>query len=284
MLTRTMHKGGEGGAVRHISRLANGDLRTRIVYFSKSDGKPFRYATVSRNTKPNFRLQYRQVVVRNARNAEDPPTLEAQGFCLRSQSTAFSAFGDAERVKKQYCPEIVDLVRRELGATRAFAFDHVLLSSRSGLATSPSADMPAFTAHNDYTKRISPIRLRELLGEAETRNWRKGRVIQINVWRPFNRVVEETPLALCDGGTLEKRHLVTAELRFEDRNSEFYFLRPSRKHVWWYYPLMSPDELLLIKGYDSKKTARARLAPHAALQLAEVPQPGPRAASNARSR
>jgi hypothetical protein len=38
---------------------------------------------------------------------------------------------------------------------------------------------------------------------------------------------------------------------------------------WYYASEMRPDEVLLIKCFDSKKDGRARLSPHGAFQLEE---------------
>ena len=45
---------------------------------------------------------------------------------------------------------------------------------------------------------------------------------------------------------------------------------------WYYAPEMTPDEVLLIKGWDSIDDGRARFTPHGAFSYAETPDAPPR--------
>jgi hypothetical protein len=253
-----------------------GTVEAKIAFFLRSEGKPVRYAYDNPDYVPNFDLATRKVPVGDARTRRIPPSWNLEGFCLRHAPTDFTEFADPDAVKKRYLPQVKAMLVRELGAEKVVVFNYVLLSSRSGLKSSPGADIPAFTAHNDYTPAVAPARLRQLVGDAEADRWLKRRAIQVNVWRPFNSPVEEYPLAICDGRTVAPRHLVAADLRFVDRVSEFQFLKHSAKQRWWYFPRMSTDEVLILKGWDSGSSSGAALAPHAALQRAEVPAPRPR--------
>ena len=59
------------------------------------------------------------------------------------------------------------------------------------------------------------------------------------------------PLALCDGQCLASDDLVVFEIHYQDRIGENYFAKHSPDHEWWYYPLMTRDEVILIKQWDS---------------------------------
>ena len=251
-------------------------LLTKIAFITKSEGKPVRYARPPADYRPNFEVSLKGVVVGDARAATEPPSIHAHGFCLRRMPSKFRKYADRDAVKKSYFPEVERIISKELDAEKVIVFNYVLLSSRLNLKSSPGADIPAFTAHNDYTSKIAPTRLCELIGAEEASKWLSKRVVQLNVWRPFNNPVEEFPLAMCDGRSISPKQLVAADLRFPDRVSEFQFLKFSKKQAWWYYPRMTPDEILIIKGYDSKPENGARWAPHAALQHREIPTAKPR--------
>jgi hypothetical protein len=61
---------------------------------------------------------------------------------------------------------------------------------------------------------------------------------------------------------------------FPDRVGEIYHLaHPGQR--WYYAPLMTPDEVLLIKGYDSLTDGRARFTPHGAFDLPDTPESAP---------
>jgi len=251
-------------------------ILTRIAFFKKSNGKPVRYATAGAADQPNFELTVRRVRVGDARASGDPPTFDAQGFVLRNAPTDFSDYANRDAVKRHYLPEVKRLLLQMLGAEKVVVYNYVLLSSRPGLKSSPGADIPAFTAHNDYTATIAPMRLVDLIGASEAAAWLARRVVQVNVWRPFNNPVEEYPLAMCDGRSVLPEHLVSADLRFADRVSEFQFLKHSKRQAWWYYPHMTPDEVLFIKGWDSRPDGGAAWTPHAAIQHIDAADPRPR--------
>ena len=79
----------------------------------------------------------------------------------------------------------------------------------------------------------------------------------------IGRAVEKSPLALCDARTLADKDLVAADLIYRDRIGETFALRHDPAQHWYYFPRLSPDEAILIKGYESDPRA-ARCAPHSA--------------------
>jgi len=133
---------------------------------------------------------------------------------------------------------------------------------------------PIHVAHGDYTLVSAPQRLRDLakppgsndtlrsvLGEGKsllsadvvsrTLDERK-RFALINVWRNIDRSpVMSEPLALCDGQSVAPSDLVVFEIHYQDRVGENYFAKYSPYHEWWYYPLITRDEVILIKQWDS---------------------------------
>jgi hypothetical protein len=46
-------------------------------------------------------------------------------------------------------------------------------------------------------------------------------------------------------------------------------------HRWYYVPRMEPDEVLLLKCYDSQTDGRARFAPHTAFADPTTPPDAP---------
>ena len=52
-----------------------------------------------------------------------------------------------------------------------------------------------------------------------------------------------------------------------DRVGEIYLLTHNPDHHWYWAPEMTPDEIFLIKGWDSLDDGRARFTPHAAFPL-----------------
>jgi hypothetical protein len=130
--------------------------------------------------------------------------------------------------------------------------------------------------HVDYTEQSGPQRVKDLLGEEEAARLAAGgaRIIQINVWRPIRGPVERSPLALADAASVRAEDLIATDQVFPDRVGEIYHLAYHPGQRWYYAPLITPDEVLLIKGYDSL-TDRARFTPHGAFDLPGTPEGAP---------
>jgi hypothetical protein len=41
-------------------------------------------------------------------------------------------------------------------------------------------------------------------------------------------------------------------LGYLERNGEIYVMRHSPRHEWWYFPKMTPEQVILLKTYDSR--------------------------------
>jgi hypothetical protein len=216
------------------------------------------------------------VLVRNGRAHEGQLSLDREGFLLARAATAFARFNDADAVKAAYYPEVEALVKRLTGAARVVVFDHNVRHAPSALEKKNGAKEPVKRAHNDYTVKSGPQRVRDLLGgEAEALLTRRFAVV--NVWRPISGPVEESPLALCDAQSIAPEDLVPTDLVYRDRVGETYALAHNPAHRWFYFPRMSTDEAVLIKCYDSAEDGRARFAAHSAFD-------DPTSAPNARPR
>ena len=63
------------------------------------------------------------VEMRDARQLDEPATLERMGFCLEKHPTAVRDFRDDKAVGEIYYEEVRELVKRTSGASRVFVFD-----------------------------------------------------------------------------------------------------------------------------------------------------------------
>ena len=69
------------------------------------------------------------VEMRDARQLDEPATLERMGFCLEKHPTAVRDFRDDKAVGEIYYEEVRELVKRASGASRVFVFDHTARGS-----------------------------------------------------------------------------------------------------------------------------------------------------------
>src|SRR5262245_267369 len=235
-----------------LNYLAQMPERPVYYFYEPPAGKPWR----------NTRGDKRSVAIRDARALAPPPSLDREGFTLARLHSTVIDYSVASAVHDVYFREIERLVRDVTGAVRVMAFDHNL---RSAVVRGRSADGvqgPVRFAHNDYTERSGPQRVRDLLGDESEALIRK-RFAVINVWKPINNPARSAPLAVCEAGSIQAGDLVPTDLNYRDRTGEVYSLAFSPGHRWFYYPDMQVDEAMLLKCYDSDRD-RARFTAHTA--------------------
>ncbi|HSH41384.1 MAG TPA: CmcJ/NvfI family oxidoreductase, partial [Arenicellales bacterium] len=187
--------------------------------------------------------------------------LDREGFSLGRQATSVSAFEDDDEIRAVYYPEMAALLRRVTGAREAVVFDHNVRID--GAKSGQNSRMPVRAVHNDYTERSGPQRVREVMGDVRAKSLLKRRFAIINVWRSIAGPVQASPLGLVDAGSVRPSNLIPTDLVYPDRVGEIYEVSGNAAHRWYYYPLMREDEVLFIKGYDSRRDV-ARFTPHTA--------------------
>jgi hypothetical protein len=128
--------------------------------------------------------------------------------------------------------------------------------------------------HCDYTPNSGPLRVRQLL-PAEADALLSRRVAFYNFWKPLRQRVEERPLAMCDVKSSVAEDFVTMALRYRERNGEIYVMRHSPRHQWWYFPKMTPEQVILLKTYDSETDGTARFVGHSAFEDPTTPPDAP---------
>lgn len=75
-------------------------------------------------------------------------------------------------------------------------------------------------------------------------------VLIISIWRPLRRV-QDWPLAVCDGQTVKSDDLVASDNIRTKYIGENLFAKYSPDYRWYYLSEQEPDEVLLLKIYDS---------------------------------
>jgi hypothetical protein len=247
-----------------------------INYLADFSPKPVNYAYESpAGVSPRTGTYVAQVVpIRNGREILGDLSLDRQGFVLTPSKTSVSDFYDPEEVKSVYYPEVKALVKKVTGAARVEIFDHVVRNPALARQGTKGVREPAKVAHNDYTFKSAPRRVRDHLpDDAET--LLKHRFAEINVWRAIRGPLQDWPLALCDARSIDPADAVVSELVYPDRVGETYGFKFNRNHRWFYFPDLQPDEAVLLKCYDSKDDGRARFTAHTAFEDPQRPLDAP---------
>ncbi|EIW59405.1 uncharacterized protein TRAVEDRAFT_71487 [Trametes versicolor FP-101664 SS1] len=246
------------------------DVPTTLNYYAPTDDSsepPYSYLHTPPAGKPrtNVGQDPRPVVVHDVRGREHELTLDTVGFQFMTAPSAETAFDDEARIKTEYYREVEQLLKTVTGAKRVFIFDHTIRRPEdAGEGTLENQIRgPAELVHVDQTYAASIARVRYHL-PADADRLLQGRVRLINVWRPIAHPVAHHPLAVSDWRTLDAHaDLVPMRFIYPEREGGAYSVRYHPRHEWYYLADQTPEEVTLIKCYDSEEGV-ARLTPHTA--------------------
>ncbi|KAI0392976.1 hypothetical protein F5Y17DRAFT_330845 [Xylariaceae sp. FL0594] len=214
-------------------------------------------------------------------------------------------FHDPELVQERYYPVVERLLKDATGSSRVLIFDHKTRVGPSNWHAlgegNRAARGPLFRAHVDQSYDGAGIVLRRHLGGGDDEEGRdengRARWQIVNVWRPLKTITRD-PLAVADAHSIPETDLVAASILYRDgsRDETWTILPPSSApttdlnsgssgsgsgsdrgggHRWYYKHAQKPDEVLLIKCFDSfscipsasittNRRIIARRAPHSA--------------------
>lgn len=252
-----------------ITYLAPGDGPVEVRVYPPASGR----ATVR---PPSVR---HTVAIRDARPVMERLTLDENGFELRAHSTAFGDFYDEAAVREGYYPQVQRAVQVFTDALAVIVFDHNVRSAVRAQRGEPGVRVPVDQVHNDYTEQSGPKRKLEILQAAGRSDLSDRHAAFINLWRPIVGPVWDNPLAVCDTRSVASADLAATEIQHfgEDdleiprHRGEIYSVRYNPAHRWFYISQMRPDEVLLLKCYDSRTDGRARFMPHTGFQNPDCP-------------
>ncbi|KAI4606028.1 hypothetical protein J4E83_010295 [Alternaria metachromatica] len=243
----------------------------------------------------------RPMLIRDVRKASKTFDLDANGFTFVTlpQKQRVDRHSSEEDVKREYYPELEEVVKKLTGASTVHIFNHVIRAH-----TSPSAkgiqdaqgrwqDIPSGHPHVDYAGSASALAgtLTELSLPPHINNLftTSTRYAFLNCWRPLKRVRRD-PLAVCDANTVPESDYQVREREFSrtGNRSENYVLScgalegkkaedegvgmemgdvKGKGHEWWYMSGMQPWEMVVFKGLDSKREERGWRCPHTAFRV-----------------
>ena len=203
--------------------------------------------------------------------------LDVSGFALYSHPAQEKAFTDESAIRQGYYAEVEALLRSKLPRVkRVEIFDHTIRRN-----TSSATRKPVQQVHVDQTPAAAATRVRRHVQPAEeAERLLKGRYQIINVWRPISHPATDFPLAFIDWRSTNPGDLVPIDLLYPKRKpeeddgddrgkeqfpdektwpstegyevkGETYSVVPSEGHKFYYVKDMRPEEVVLIKCFDS---------------------------------
>ncbi|KAI4659516.1 uncharacterized protein J4E79_006048 [Alternaria viburni] len=254
----------------------------------------------------SFSHKWYERSVNNLRGHEDEFNTDNSGFAVYQYPAKEKAFTDDAAVRGGYYAEVEALLRTKLpGVKKVVIFDHTI---RRRDKNSPR--QPVQQVHVDQTEAAAEARVRRHLSPEEADEWVKGRYQIINVWRPIENPASDHPLAMIDWRTTSTSDFVATNLLYPKRadsmdvddrgkevlpdpnnhtSTEGYEVKgetmsvaANDQHKFYYQKDMTPEEVILLKCYDSfgegmshgKKGVAVR-TPHTAFADPNTPEDAP---------
>jgi hypothetical protein len=222
------------------------------------------------------------VIIRNARLA-GPFTLDEHGFCLNVHRTAITDWERNYGPETPYAGQVCEVAKRLSGADFVIPIGGMLRSSGK---TSATVQPPAAEAHVDFTQRCAERYAARLYKKQDPQGPGFRRFIAFSLWRALSPPPQDMPLAICEGrsvrddeGTANTKvdvdEIPTGDALFapiegEENMSAATIFHHSPAHRWWYFPDMTPDEVIFLKFYDSDHRTAWR-CPHTAFRDSSRP-------------
>jgi cephamycin C biosynthesis protein len=249
------------------------DVNTTLIYSKALPDSEAEHWFININASSNGKREQNygnetvQATIHDIRGHESDTHIDVTGFqAIHSPSTVDADIilnGTEEQVKEAYYGEVEQLIKRFTGANHVVFFDHTIRRVRPDqLDDSPSNRQPVQRVHVDQTPLSSHTRVKR---HAPNISWKRFQLI--NVWRPLKNTVHDYPLAVADFRSIDVvNDLIPTTLIYPPPlpNGETYSVVHNPQHRWCYWSKMTPDDVMLLKCYDSTSRALSTVKASAA--------------------
>lgn len=242
-------------------------LEAQVPYIKTEEDK----VTLSyeQRTCDALTIEQPHVRVRDGRSARDALSLDEQGFILvDAPSRVVRDHGNAlveenrlpsEEVgpmNEAYLAELQPLMLQlSVGAREVFAQYGTMTVRFSQRSANRSWLTTAQFAHFDFARSEIDRQLRETLELTRREIKPFRRQVMLQGWRVITPPPQDNTLVLCDGRTVSADDVLGLDfIGPKGSRNELLRSRVARynpKHEWYYFPRLTPDELLVFKGFDS---------------------------------
>jgi len=237
------------------------DVTTTLNYYlPNADGSPPEPSYVGRPETYIRPVEPHTAIVHDIRGSEVNFSLDKTGFEIVKLESKEKEFVDEDAIKNVYYKEVEELLKKATGGNRVFIFDHTVRRATPSTPQAISLRGPVQRVHIDQSYNAGPSRVKHHLPELAD-ELLQGRYQIINVWKPI-RTIRKDPLAVAEARSVKEDELVPVGLIYPDREGETFTVKYSSGHKWYYLNEQTPEEVLLIKCFDSKVDGRARRVPH----------------------
>ena len=201
-----------------------------------------------------------RITVFNARLLDPAPTLESHGFALVTAPTTLNLL-DTEIVRAAFYQECRRLLARITGSEDVRGGGHEYRNGFGGVAGPRGAKPTPNGSGGAYAQGIHA----DMCAAVERRFAGvvpDGRHFEsINIWRSaVPETIEMMPLAVCDMASVRPEDIVfgdgqnTGNIRQYTKVVDQRLIHGPHQR-WYYFPRMTPDEVLLFRQYDTRQEA-----------------------------
>lgn len=206
-------------------------------------------------------------IVHDVSGDEERYSLNTTGFQYCRHKSQENAFTDENAIVSTYYDECKQLLRNITGSSRIHIFNHKVRRGPTqwhhlGFSNLKNRG-PVTKTHVDQSYAGAEIRLRwEFPSEAD--ELLKHQYQIINIWRPIATILKD-PIAVADSRSVLDADLVEADMTENGFPGKQWVVRYNADHRWYYKHRMEPEDVLLIKCFDSNEGV-ARRALHSAFE------------------
>lgn len=202
----------------------------------------------------NMNLERHSLRIHDARPIAGSLSLDREGFTLIRNEPGVTAESDmAAEAGLDYLAAVSETLADMTGASLVLPQGPGLLKRANG----GGAAAPARFAHMDYTTDAAHKFVEWIEG------W-KGRPLRhyprfavLQTWRSLTPAPCDNTLALCDAASIDEQDCIVFDNCLREPydtpghafESQFGRFRPGQR--WYYFSDLSPDEMIVFKGFDS---------------------------------
>ncbi|KAG4439954.1 hypothetical protein IFR05_004580 [Cadophora sp. M221] len=222
----------------------------------------------------------RKMTIHDIRTREHEFTLKKNGFQFVTLPKKDRHEKDPEKVEAEYYPELAELLKNMTGADHVHLFNHCVRAALttekegdSGQMHIPELNGPSGHPHCDYssihedqkrTAMILPIpeESKKLIADG-------SRFFFIGTWKPI-KTLERNPLCVCDVNTVpDSDYKIKVSMRRYGKGSNAVISHAAaeEQHQWYYMNGMTPEEIVIFAGYDSKQDEPGWRCPHNSFEI-----------------
>ncbi|KAI7626711.1 hypothetical protein D0864_02327 [Hortaea werneckii] len=240
---------------------------------SSYSGKPW---TKVDGPGSSFKMNDYERTLHNIRGREKEFTTDNSGFAVYNSPAKEKTFTEDTAVREGYYQEVENMLKQKLpGVKKVVIFDHTIRRR-----TKDSPRQPVQQVHVDQTPNAAADRVKRHLPADEAKELLQGRYQIINVWRPIENPASDFPLAVIDWRSTKPADFIPVDLMYPNRSDsatddddrgkekcpdsltldstqgyevkgETFGVRANEGHEFYYMKDMSPEEVMLLKCYDS---------------------------------